>query len=69
MAIGETIRGDVQMKEVRIQPYEIQVVIEEPKGVSLTGEAVFIEVFDDQGRRLSPASQNLNRSVEDGEIY
>lgn len=67
-SLGQTIRGDCVLKEVRIQPYEIQVVIEEPKGRSLADEFVLIEVFDDQGRRLSWASQSSNRFVEEGDM-
>ena len=55
------------LKEVAVQPYEIQVVIEEPKGTSLTEEYILIEAFDDKGRRLDWASQSCNRFVEDGE--
>ena len=66
-SLGQTIRGDCVLKEVRIQPYEIQVVIEELKGRSLADEFVLIEVFDDQGRRLSAASQSINRFVDEGD--
>lgn len=65
--IGQTILGAHVLKEVAVQPYEIQVVIEEPKGTSLTEEYIWIEVFDDKGRRLDWASQSGNRFVEDGE--
>lgn len=65
--IGQTILGAHVLKEVAVQPYEIQVVIEEPKGTSLTEEYIWIEVFDDKGRRLDWASQSCNRFVEDGE--
>ena len=65
--IGQTILGAHVLKEVAVQPYEIQVVIEEPKGTSLTEEYIWIEVFDDKGRRLDWASQSTNRFVEDGE--
>ena len=65
--IGQTILGAHVLKEVAVQPYEIQVVIEEPKGTSLTEEYIWIEVFDDKGRRLDWASQSANRYVEDGE--
>nr|WP_289765902.1 DUF4179 domain-containing protein [uncultured Acetatifactor sp.] len=66
-SLEQTIRGDCVLKEVRVQPYEIQAVIEEPKGTSLAGEYVVIEAFDDKGRRLAPASSAYNRFVEDGE--
>ncbi len=62
--IGQTILGGHVLKEVAVQPYEIQVVIEEPKGTSLTEEYIWIEVFDDKGRRLDWASQSGNRFVE-----
>ncbi len=65
--IGQTILGGHVLKEVAVQPYEIQVVIEEPKGTSLTEEYILIEAFDDKGRRLDWASQSGNRFVEDGE--
>lgn len=65
--VGQTILGAHVLKEVAVQPYEIQVVIEEPKGTSLTEEYIWIEVFDDKGRRLDWASQSGNRFVEDGE--
>lgn len=65
--LGQTILGAHVLKEVAVQPYEIQVVIEEPKGTSLTEEYIWIEVFDDKGRRLDWASQSTNRFVEDGE--
>ena len=65
--IGQTIVGGHVLKEVAVQPYEIQVVIEEPKGTSLTEEYILIEAFDDKGRRLDWASQSGNRFVEDGE--
>ena len=65
--IGQTILGAHVLKEVAVQPYEIQVVIEEPKGTSLTEEYIWIEAFDDKGRRLDWASQSTNRFVEDGE--
>ncbi|WP_251205569.1 DUF4179 domain-containing protein [Acetatifactor aquisgranensis] len=66
-SLEQAIRGDCALKEVRVQPYEIQAVIEEPKGTSLAGEYVVIEAFDDKGRRLAPASSTYNRFVEDGE--
>lgn len=65
--LGQTILGAHVLKEVAVQPYEIQVVIEEPKGTSLTEEYIWIEAFDDKGRRLDWASQSTNRFVEDGE--
>ena len=66
-SLEKIIGGDCVLKEVAVQPYEIQVVIEEPKGTSLTEEYIWIEVFDDKGRRLDWASQSGNRFVEDGE--
>lgn len=66
-SLEQTIRGDCILKEVRIQPYEIQAVIEEPKGTSLAGEYIVIVAFDDKGRCLAPASNSSNRFVENGE--
>ncbi len=65
--LGQKIRDDVVLAEVRVQPYEIQVVIEEPKDTTLAEEAVGIEIFDDQGRRLSLAAQSACRFAEEGE--
>ena len=65
--LGQTIREDFLLKEVAVQPYELQVVIEGPKGRPLTEEYIWIEAFDDKGRRLDWASQSGNRFVEDGE--
>nr|WP_300864065.1 DUF4179 domain-containing protein [uncultured Acetatifactor sp.] len=65
--LGQTIREDFLLKEVAVQPYELQVVIEGPKGRPLTEEYIWIEAFDDKGRRLDWASQSCNRFVEDGE--
>ena len=63
--LGQTIREDFLLKEVAVQPYELQVVIEGPKGRPLTEEYIWIEAFDDKGRRLSWAAQSCNRHVEE----
>ncbi len=65
-SLEKIIGGDCVLKEVAVQPYEIQVVIEEPKGMSLT-DNYFIVVFDDRGRRLDSASQTCNIHVEESE--
>lgn len=63
--LGQTIREDFLLKEVAVQPYELQVVIEGPKGRPLKEEYIWIEAFDDKGRRLSWAAQSCNRHVEE----
>lgn len=68
-SLGKPIGGDCVLKEVAVQPYEIQVVIEEPKEVSMTEEYIWIEAFDDKGRRLDWATQTCNRFVEEGERH
>ncbi len=68
-SLGQTIRDGFVLKEVAVQPYEIQVVIEEPKETSMTEEYIWIEAFDDKGRRLDWATQTCNIFVEEGERH
>lgn len=63
--LGQTIRDDYLLKEVAVQPYEIQVVVEGPKGMPTAEGYIWIEAFDDKGRRLSWAAQSCNRRVEE----
>lgn len=65
--LGIPIRGNAVLKEVKVQPYEIQAVIEVPKEGSLAAEDVVIEAFDDKGRRLNQASQDANRFAQEGD--
>lgn len=62
--ISKEIMEGLIFKEVRLQPYEIQVVIEEMKNISLTSEYLCLEVFDENGNRLNFASDVTNRFIQ-----
>ncbi len=57
-SLGKTIGSDCVLKEVAVQSYEIQVVIEEPKGTTPPDD-YFIVVFDDKGRYRVPEGELL----------
>lgn len=63
--ISKEIMDGLFFKEVRLQPYEIQAVIEETSDISLISECLCLEAFDEKGNRLNFASDVLNRFVHE----
>ena len=45
LEVEESIAVGFTLQEIRLQPYEIQVVIEEPENGSLAGQVLCIEAF------------------------
>lgn len=58
------------LQEIRLQPYEIQAVIAEPLNDSLAEQSLCMEAFDENGNRLSLASNSAARflSMEDAQL-
>lgn len=65
LAVEESIADGFTLQEIRLQPYEIQVVVEEPENGSLAGQALCIEAFDENGNRLNPATNSANRFLKE----
>lgn len=53
-----------ELQEMRLQPYEIQAVVEEPLDGSLALQGLCLEAFDESGNRLSLASSSAARFVQ-----
>lgn len=62
-SINQVIDDTILLKEIRLQPYEIQVVMEEKTDTALAVEGLCIEVFDSKGRRLDTASEAATRFI------
>lgn len=68
--VEEAIADGFALQEIRLQPYEIQVVVAEPINGSLAEQALCIEAFDENGNRLSLASNSAARfsQMEDSQL-
>lgn len=64
LEVEESIADGFTLQEIRLQPYEIQVVIEEPENGSLAGHVLCIEAFDENGNRLNLASNSASRFIK-----
>ena len=64
MEVEESIAEGFTLHEIRLQPYEIQVVVEEPENGSLAGQVLCIEAFDENGNRLNLASNSASRFIK-----
>lgn len=53
-----------KLQEIRLQPYEVQAVVAEPMNGSLALQSLCIEAFDEDGNRLSLASNSAARFVQ-----
>ena len=62
--VGETIADGFTLQEIRLHPYEIQAVVEEPENGSLAGQVLCIEAFDENGNRLNLASNSASRFIK-----
>lgn len=63
--------GDgLMLQEIWLQPYELQAVIAEPLNGSLAEQCLCIEAFDENGKRLSYASNSAARfsKTEDSQL-
>lgn len=70
IGVEEKIVDGFMLQEIRLQPYEIQVVIAEPLNGSLAEQCLWIEAFDENGNRLSLASNSASRflQMEDSQL-
>lgn len=70
IGVEEKIVDGFMLQEIRLQPYEIQVVIAEPLNGSLAEQCLWIEAFDENGNRLSLASNSATRflQMEDSQL-
>ena len=68
--VEESIADGFMLQEIRLQPYEIQAVIAEPLNGSLAEQCLCIEAFDENGNRLSLASNSAARfsRMEDSQL-
>lgn len=68
--VEEIIADGFALKEIRLQPYEIQAVVVEPTNGSLAEQGLCIEAFDENGNRLSLASNSAARfsQMEDSQL-
>lgn len=65
--VEKEINSDMTLQEIRLQPYEVQVAVDEKDGANLATEILCIEVFDNNGNRLEFASDVVNRFVSNGD--
>lgn len=65
LEVEESIADGFTLQEIRLQPYEIQVVIEEPENGSLAGHVLCIEAFDENGNRLNLATNSASRFIKE----
>lgn len=70
IGVEKKIVDGFMLQEIRLQPYEIQVVIAEPLNGSLAEQCLWIEAFDENGNRLSLASNSAARflQMEDSQL-
>lgn len=68
--VEEIIADEFKLQEIRLQPYEIQAVVAEPTNGSLAEQGLCIEAFDENGNRLSLASNSAARfsQMEDSQL-
>lgn len=68
--VEEIIADEFALQEIRLQPYEIQAVVTEPTNGSLAEQGLCIEAFDENGNRLSLASNSAARfsQMEDSQL-
>lgn len=68
--VEEIIADGFTLQEIRLQPYEIQAVVVEPTNGSLAEQGLCIEAFDENGNRLSLASNSAARfsQMEDSQL-
>lgn len=65
VTVHQKINSRITFREIRMQPYEIQVVVAEEGNANLATECLCIEAFDNLGNRLAPASEQVSRFVTD----